>query len=40
VQREIPTDIFGELADKIILTGSRNAANMIRQISKAFPKDT
>ena len=31
--REIPRDIFGELADKMIATGSRTAANIIRQIS-------
>lgn len=31
--REIPRDIFGELADKIIATGSRTAANIIRQIA-------
>jgi hypothetical protein len=40
VQREILTHIFGKLAHKIIVTGSRNAVNMIRHISKAFPKDT
>jgi hypothetical protein len=33
IQREIPRDIFGNLADKFIATGSRNAATMIRQIA-------
>jgi hypothetical protein len=34
IQRDIPRAIFDQLADKIIATGSRVAANILRQISK------
>jgi hypothetical protein len=39
VSREIPRDIFGQLAGKVIATGSRNAANMIRQIANIVARE-
>jgi hypothetical protein len=35
IGREIPRDMFGELADRVIACGSRTAANILRQISNA-----
>jgi hypothetical protein len=39
VGREIPRDRFGGLAEKFIATGSRNAANIIRQIANIVARE-
>jgi hypothetical protein len=39
VGREIPREMFGNLADKIIATGSRVAANIIRNLSNSFAQE-